>query len=127
MFNQFNIYSGGSALDDLLQLGLSDSNGSALPPAPSNPFADIFAASAASPNPMYQQQKPNYGGGYGGPMGQMGGGMQMGMQQQQPGQQFYQQQQPPMIQQPYGGGSNSNNMNNVFGSNNDQGERNNQS
>ncbi|CAG7728171.1 unnamed protein product [Allacma fusca] len=95
----------GSALDDLLSLGIG--NGTSSSPAvsnappPSNPFADMFAASTMPT----LQQKPNYGGNGFGPTG---GAPQQGF--------FQQQQQAPIIQQPYGG----NNINAVFGSNNDQ-------
>lgn len=98
---------GGSNLDDLLSLGIggpTNGNGSSAPVQTSNPFADMF--SSAPP-----QQKMNAFGGNGyAQSGQMSMGG-MGAQGQ-----FYQQ--PPMIQQPYGGGGN---MNNVFGSNNEQG------
>lgn len=107
---------GGSALDDLLSLGIGGggaANGTAAAPPvqTSNPFADMFSASPAAP--MQQQQKVGFGGNGYAPVG-MGAGMPMGMGAQP---QFYQQ--PPMIQQPYGG---ANNMNNVFGTNNEQGK-----
>lgn len=97
---------GGSALDDLLSLGLGNGTTSAPAAAPvaSNPFADMFAASN-----MSQQPKPMnaYGGnGFG------GAAQQGGFFQSQSGQAA------PTIQQPFGG----NNINAMFGSNNDQGK-----
>ncbi len=128
---------GGSALDDLLQLGLGNGTTNSGGPShipPSNPFADMFASSTASSYQQSQPPKANYGGNGFGPMGgggngfgPMGGGMgQMGGVPQQSQQQFFQQQQsqPVTIQQPYGGGGGNNNYN-VFGtSNSDQGSLN---
>jgi hypothetical protein len=113
-----NTNSGGSALDDLLQLGMGNGTGNGPPPAASNPFADMFAGNAGGQAYPQQQQKMNYGGnGFGPPMGGGAMGMgQMGGYNQQP--QFYGQQVPMNQQQQYGGGGT--NMNNVFGSNNDQ-------
>lgn len=100
--NNAQYSSGGSALDDLLSLGMGNGTSAPQQAPPSNPFADMFAASTMPP----LQQKPNYGGnGFGPTMG-----AQSAFFQQQP-------QQAPTMQQPYGGGSN---MNAVFGSNNDQ-------
>jgi len=100
-----------SALDDLLSLGngfgnsAPATNGASTAPAPaSNPFADMFSS---QPTSVPQQQTMGFGG--------MGMGVMGGQQQN-----FFQQQ-PPTMQQPFGGAGN--NMNNVFGSNNDQGKQ----